>query len=141
MTLAAASRWMLASRGLLGLAGAGLVVDGALHWALYGRPGLAAIGASDLTGYMKANYQTFWVADVATLWTVGLAWLWSAARTGAASAGVIALLAVIPAALGVLNVANHGMPIASFNMLAASAVGLLGALCRAIVPRTGSAPL
>jgi hypothetical protein len=137
MSQAPGSRWLLASRILLGLAGAGLVVDGALHWTLYGRSGLGAIASSDLPGLMKANFETFWVADVATLWTVGLAWLAAAIWTRAASTGLIALLAVIPAVLGVLNVANHGMAIASFNMLAAAALGLLGALTRAMVPRTG----
>jgi hypothetical protein len=137
MSPAAPSRWRLASRVLLALAGAGLLVDGVLHWTLYGRSGLAAIASSDLPILMKANFETFWVADVATLWTVGLAWLACATWTRAASAGLIALLAVIPAALGVLNVANHGMQIASFNMFAAAALGLLGALCRAMVPRTG----
>jgi len=136
MTPAPAARWLLASRGLLALAGAGMILDGVLHWTLYGRSGLTVIAGSNLQGYMKANYETFWVADVATLWTVGLAWLACAIWTGAAASGLIALLAVIPAALGVLNVANHGMPIASFNMFAAAALGLAGAFCRARVPRT-----
>lgn len=124
----------LISRGLSALAGVGLIVDGALHWFLYGRSGLGAIAASTLPDIMKSDFATFWVADVVTLCATGLALLWAGIRPAAASPFVVLLLAAIPAGLGVLNVANHGLQVASVNMLAAAAAAALSAALRAFAP-------
>ena len=123
------------SRGLLGLAGLGLIVDGSLHWILYGRSGLAAIAASTLPEVLRSDFATFWVADVVTLWAAGIVLLWTAIRPPAASAFIVFVISAIPAGLGVFNVLHQGMWIASFNMLAAASLGVIGAGIKAYVER------
>lgn len=124
----------LISRGLSGLAGAGLILDGGMHWYFYGRSGLDAIAASTLPDIMKSDFATFWVADVVTLCATGAALLWTALRPAAASPFVVLMLAAIPAGLGVLNVMNHGMQVASINMLVAAGAAALSAALRALAP-------
>ena len=123
------------ARGLLALAGLGLIVDGALHWVLYGRSGLKAIEASSLPAVLRSDFATFWVADVVTLWAAGIILLWTAIRPVAASAFIVFVVSAIPAGLGVFNVLHNGMWIASFNMLAAASLGVLGALAKSYVER------
>lgn len=125
--------WHWIARGLLGVAGLGLIVDGALHWILYGRSGLKAINASTLPEVLRSDFATFWVADVVTLWAAGIILLWTALRPAAASAFIVLVVSAIPAGLGVFNVLHNGMWIASFNMLAAASLGTLGAVTKAYV--------
>ena len=133
---AAAHRLMhWVARILLGLAGLGLMVDGALHWILYGRSGLKAIEASSLPAVLRSDFATFWVADVVTLWAAGIILAWTAVRPTAASAFIVFVVSAIPAGLGVFNVLHNGMWIASFNMLAAASLGVIGAGVKAYVER------
>jgi hypothetical protein len=127
--------WHWIARVLLGLAGLGLIVDGALHWILYGRSGLAAIKASSLPEVLRSDFATFWVADVVTLWAAGIILAWTALRPTAASAFIVFVVSAIPAGLGIFNVLHNGMWIASFNMLAAASLGVVGALVKAYVDR------
>ena len=135
MSPAAHRLWHWISRGLLGLAGLGLIVDGALHWILYGRSGLKAIDASSLPAVLRSDFATFWVADVVTLWAAGTILVWTALRPMAASAFIVFVVSAIPAGLGVFNVLHNGMWIASFNMLAAASLGMIGAVTKAYVER------
>ena len=135
MSPAAHRLWTLISRVMLAVAGLGLIVDGALHWMLYGRSGLKAIGASSLPEVLRSDFATFWVADVVTLWAAGIILLWTALRPSAASAFIVFVVSAIPAGLGVFNVLHNGMWIASFNMLAAASLGVLGAIAKGYVER------
>jgi uncharacterized membrane protein len=126
------------ARVLSGLAGAGLIVDGALHWILYGQSGLHAIAASSLPVVLKSDFQTFWVADVVTLVATGSALVWAGLRPAAASPVIVLLLAAIPAGLGVLNVLNAGVAIASLNMLAATVMAVIAAVLRMASNRTAA---
>lgn len=135
MSPAGSRRLETLSRVSLGIAGLGLIVDGALHWALYGRSGLAAIANSSLPSVLKSDFQTFWVADVVTLWAAGLVLAWTAVRPAAAAPAIVLLVSAIPAGLGIFNILHQGMWIASFNMLAAASLGLLGAVLKALHER------
>jgi len=119
------------SRLLLALAAAGLAVDATLHWVFFGRSVLAIVGSSTLPQALIADFKVLWVADVSTLLAVALAFALAAARPQAASAAVLAALALIPGALGVLVFAFGAPSYAGVNMLAAAGVALLAALLKA----------
>lgn len=84
-------------RLLLAIAAAFLAFGGAVH-ALAFRKAAAAVAASNLATFYGNALKGLWLIDSATLVTLAAAFALIAVRPAMASGGVIALLALIPAA-------------------------------------------
>jgi hypothetical protein len=79
-----------------------LLVIGALAHARAFRGASVALGNAKLPAIYRQDFKVLWLADSATLFTVAALFAAIAARPSAASRTVVMLIAVIPAATGVL---------------------------------------
>lgn len=125
---------VLISRALIGLAAAALAIDAGLHWIFFGQGALAAIGVSNLPLTLAADFKVLWVADVTTLLSVAAAFAWAAISPASVASGVVLVLSVIPAALGVLVFLFGAPSYAGVNMLIAAALAAAGAMIKARAP-------
>ncbi len=124
------------ARILLALAAAALAVDASLHWILFGPKVLAIIGPSNLPPALAADFKVLWVADISTLLSVALAFAWAARFPAAASAALVLVVSIIPAALGVLIFVFGAPSYAGFNMLAAAGLAVIAGVLKALAERT-----
>jgi hypothetical protein len=111
---------MQTPRYLLAASSAILALGGLMHARAF-RKALAAANASDLPEFYAGSLKALWLIDSATLITLAVVLGFLAARPGSAAPTVVVLLALIPAATGVLLYTFIG-PFLPAHMLLTAAV-------------------
>jgi len=89
-------------RGLLAIAALLMFFGAYAHAAAFYSRALPFIDSIALPPFFNGSFKALWMADSTTMASLGLLFGWLAFRPRAASPPVIALLALIPAATGVL---------------------------------------
>ena len=91
----------MTARVLIGIAALFLALGGSMHLLAYPKA-VAAVAASNLAEYFGNALKALWLMDSAGMYALALACALIAARPGAASGIVVAILGLIPAATAVL---------------------------------------
>lgn len=109
-------------RILLALCSFVLALGGVAHAAAFGKATKAIAGAANLSAFFGNDFRTLWLADSATLLLLAALFALIAARPSAATRPVVLLLALIPAATGVLIYAFVGNFYAGHLLVGTAAV-------------------
>ncbi len=116
-----------APRLLLGFSSLVLVFGGVAHAAAF-RRALATIAVSNLPPFIANSFKALWLGDSTTCLILAAVFGSIAARPSVATAGVVVLLALVPAAIAVLIYVFLGSFYAGHVMLAAAAAVFLAGL-------------
>lgn len=117
----------MTSRILLALAALLMGLGGYVHAAAFGKARAQLAGVS-LPPFFANSFKALWLADSTTMFSLMLIFALIAARPDVASRPMIGLLALIPAAIGVLIYVFVGNFFAGHMLMATSAFVLLAAL-------------
>jgi len=114
-------------RLLLSLSALVLAAGGLMHARAFGKT-VAAVAASNLEPFYGASLQALWLIDSATLLTLALVFLLVAARPALAAGGVLALVAIIPAATALFLYKFLGSFLPAHLLLGAAVAALVSGL-------------
>ncbi len=114
-------------RLLLALSSLTLALGAVAHGAAFNRAA-AALSAAGLPAFIGGSSKALWLADATTLFVVALAFGLIAVRPATASGVVVMIIALIPAATGVLIYRFLGPFYAGHLLLAAATAAFFAGL-------------
>jgi len=117
----------MASRILLSFAALLMGLGGYMHAAAFGRAN-TMLATTTMPPFFTNSFKALWLADSTTMVSLMLLLGLMAARPGLASPAVVAMLAVIPAAIGVLIYVFVGNFFAGHILIATAAAVLSAAV-------------
>jgi hypothetical protein len=117
----------MASRILMAIAALLMGAGAYVHAAAF-QKARAALAAASLTPFFSGSFKALWLADSTTMTSLMLIYGLIAAYPAAVSRPATALLALIPAAIGVLIYTFVGVFFAGHMLMATAVVVVLAAL-------------